>query len=189
MNTGNYYQSPYYLLPNIGSHDITEPLLENGSRVIAPIAQGIKVSDSIRSSVKITHLLTTSDSAYSKQDIMAQTYEKEEGDIDGPFDLAVAIEESYNDVNTRIVWFSCAYMLQDEMDEAVSGGNSDMFRNALAWLVDKEDSISIRAKSLSAEALVVDEASANTWMIITIAVVPLVIIAAGFVIWLRRRKL
>lgn len=189
MNTGNYYQSPYYLLPNIGSHDITEPLLENGSRVIAPIAQGIKVSDSIRSSVKITHLLTTSDSAYSKQDIMAQTYEKEEGDIDGPFDLAVAIEESYNDVNTRIVWFSCAYMLQDEMDEAVSGGNSDMFRNALAWLVDKEDSISIRAKSLSAQALVVDEASANTWMIITIAVVPLVIIAAGFVIWLRRRKL
>ena len=118
---------------------------------------------------------------------MAQTYEKEEGDIDGPFD--VAIEESYNDVNTRIVWFSCAYFLQDEMDEAVSGGNSDMFRNALAWLVDKEDSISIRAKSLSAQALVVDEASANTWMIITIAVVPLVIIAAGFVIWLRRRKL
>lgn len=40
--------SNYYLLPNIGSHDITTPLSDGGYYVLMPVAQGITVSDELR---------------------------------------------------------------------------------------------------------------------------------------------
>lgn len=187
-DTSHYLQTPTYLLPNINSHDITAPMLENGSYIISPISQGINISDNIRSSVKTTPLLTTSDSSYSECDVTSQTAQKDDADAPGPFDIAVAIEENYDDVNTKIVWISCPYILNDEMDEYVSGGNSDFFRNSLAWLTGREESISIRTKSLSSSALTVTQGSAYTLMIISIIVLPLGTIIAGLIIWLRRRK-
>ena len=36
---------PYYLLPNIKSHDVTQPLVDSGSYVLAPLAHAITVLD------------------------------------------------------------------------------------------------------------------------------------------------
>ena len=187
-DSSHYYQSPYYIIPEINSHEITQPLVDNGSMLLAPAAQGIRISDNIRSSVKVTKLVETTDSSYSKTDLESTTYEKEAGDIDGPFALAVAAEEDYDDVNTRMVWISCTGMMNDDIDKLVSGGNSDLLRNSLAWLTGREDTISIRAKSLSAEALTVPSSSAYIIMAVTIIIIPLLIIALGFIIWIRRRK-
>lgn len=57
------------------------------------------------------------------------TYEKEEGDLDGPFALAVAITETLDDVETQIIWVSSAYLLDDATNAGVSGGNEDFFLN------------------------------------------------------------
>ncbi len=187
-DSSHFYQAQTYLLPDIGSHEITAPMIENGSYVLAPIAQGINISDDIRGSVTVTKLLTTSDNSYAEQDITSSSTSKGDEDKGGPFTLAVAIEEEYDDVNTKIVWMSCSYILDDSMDSYVSGGNSDFFRNSLAWLAGREDSISIRAKSLSSSALTVPANSAYITMAITIIVLPLSIIIAGLIIWLRRRK-
>ena len=46
----------------------------------------------------MTALLTTSDSAYSKAaGYDLTTYDREEGDLDGPFALAVAITDQVSD--------------------------------------------------------------------------------------------
>ncbi len=187
-DSAHYYQSPYYVIPEIDSHEITDPLVSNNSMLLAPAAQGIKIADNIRSSVKVTKLVETTDSSYAKTNLESTTYEKESGDIDGPFVLAAAAEEDYNGTNTRMVWISCSGMMNDDVDSLVAGGNSDLLRNALAWLTGREDTISIRAKSLSAQALTVPSGSAYILMAVTIIVIPLIIIALGFVIWLRRRK-
>ena len=57
----------YYLLPDINSHDITQPLMD-GYYILMPVAQGITVSDELRDGLTVTQLLTTSDSAYAKAD-------------------------------------------------------------------------------------------------------------------------
>ena len=89
----SYFRYPYYLLPTINSHAITSPLRDGGYYVLLSIAQGLTVSDNLPDGVSVTQLLTTSASAFSKQidDGTLTTFDKEEGDVDGPFALAVAV--------------------------------------------------------------------------------------------------
>ena len=186
---GSYcYKAVNYLLPKIGSHTITSPLASGNRYVIMPQAQGIKELDSHRSSITITDLLTTSDSSYSKTNVSsASTYEKESGDAAGPFALGVAITETVNDVDTNIVWYSSTYLLDDSMNEAVAGGNQDLFLNTLGYLTDKEDSISIHAKSLSFESLVIPNAQVSRLKILFIVIVPIVFLGVGAYVCIRRK--
>ena len=107
----NYlFPSPVNLLPEYGSHEITSPLSSGGYYMCLPLAQGLTVSDPGRDTVSVTELLTTSDSAFSKiSGYQMETYEFEEGDIEGPFALAVAVTEG----DTQIVWVSSSYLTDD----------------------------------------------------------------------------
>lgn len=84
----------HYLLPEIESHEITDPLTEGRLYALMPLAHGIRRLDAYRSSLTVTDLLTTTDSAYSKLDpYNATTLEKEDGDVEGPISVAVAVSE------------------------------------------------------------------------------------------------
>ena len=81
-----------------------------------PIAQGLVVSEDADNVVEV---LTTSDEAFSKAaGYDLTTYEKEDGDTDGPFALAVSIA---CENEGQIVWFSSAAYLED-MYNALSSG-------------------------------------------------------------------
>lgn len=88
---GHYaFQAPYILLPNLQSSEITDPLIQEHYYSIIPIAQGLTVKGA--DSAEVTELLTTSETAFSKTDGYGlTTYEKEEGDTDGPFAVAVSV--------------------------------------------------------------------------------------------------
>lgn len=92
----NYYvQLPFYLIPSINSTDVSSDMTGGSQYVLLAAAQGIETLDDIREDVTVTSILTTSASAYSKTDVAGMTtYSKEEGDVDGPFDLAVLITET-----------------------------------------------------------------------------------------------
>lgn len=188
----NYYLSgsPYYLLPSIQSHEITDPLSENGYYVLLPVAQGLTVSENLPDSVSVTELLKTSESSYSKTDGYAlTTYEKEDGDIAGPFSLAVAITDTIDDeTESNIVWISSAYLLEDDTDARVSGGNQDFFLNSLNWMCDKEESIAIHSKSISYEYLTIDSSTASMLTVVIVAVIPAVYLFAGVYVWIRRKR-
>lgn len=95
----NYYYPnvPNYLIPSLESHTITSPLKSANRFVILPSAQGITIGDAPRDGVTVSELIGTSDSAYSKVNVAdVKTLEKEDGDIDGPFALAVAVSETIN---------------------------------------------------------------------------------------------
>ncbi len=189
----NYYiwNAPYYLLPEIEYHTITSPLSENGYYVLLPIAQGLTVDTAPRDTVSVTELLTTSASSFSKlAGYNLTTYEKEAGDIDGPFALAVAVTETIDDeAETNIVWVSSASMLDDQTNMQVSGGNLDLFLNSLSWMCEPEaSSISIHAKSLSYEYLTIDSGTASMLTILIIGVIPIAYLGAGIYIWVRRKR-
>lgn len=179
----------YYLLPDINSHDITQPLVDGGYYILMPLAQGITVSDELRDGLTVTELLTTSDSAYAKADgYNITTFEKEDGDVDGPFALGVAITEEVEGGQTGIVWLTTSYMFDSDNNMRVAGANNDLFLNALDWMCQRESAISIRAKDLSTEYLTVSSSSASTWSVILVAVVPLAFLAGGAVVTIRRRR-
>lgn len=181
--------SSYYLLPDIGSHDITSPLADGGYYVLMPVAQGISVSDELREGLTVTQLLTTTSASYAKADAYnLNTYDKEEGDLEGPFALGVAISEEVEGGTTGIVWLTTSYMFNDDVDMLVSGANTDLFLNALDWMCQRESSISIRAKDLSTEYLTVPSSDVSTWSLILVVTLPLAFILAGAYITVTRRK-
>ena len=66
-NQNNYaWGTPYYLLPDLKSHSITEPLIDGGYYVLLSIAHGLRISDTLPDGVTADPLLSTSSSAYSK---------------------------------------------------------------------------------------------------------------------------
>lgn len=187
----NYYAlgAPYYLLPDLASHTITSPLSESGYYVLLSVAQGLTVSDTLPDGVSVTELLTTSSAAFSKiAGYGLTTYEKESGDIDGPFALAVAVTQTLDEGESHIVWVSSSALLDDATNSTISGGNQDFFLNALGWMCEHEDSISIHAKSMDYEYLTMSSATASQLTILVIAVIPLVYLGTGICTWIRRKR-
>lgn len=184
------FPSQLNLLPNYGSHAITQPLKENGYYMCLPISQGLTAGDPPRDTVSVTELLTTSDSAYSKASgYSMQTYEKETGDIDGPFALAVAVTETLGEEReSHIVWVSSSYLLDDQTNLQISGGNQDFFLNCINWMCGQESGISIHAKSMSYEYLTISSGTSSLLTLLMIGVLPIGYLAAGIVIWIRRKK-
>lgn len=192
-NTDNYVsQNPYYLLPNIESGEITSELSSQSRYVLVPLAQGIKKADNIRDTLNISSILTTSDSAYSKTNLKdMDTMEKEDGDIDGPFDLAVSITEKVgDDKETQIAYFASASIFNDSINSMVSGTDYELLSASLAWMCSTDDSnqISIPSKSYDTTTLTVPTADINFWSIFVTGVLPVCILLIGFGIWMKRRK-
>ena len=192
-NTDNYVsQNPYYLLPNIESGEINSELSSQSRYVLVPLAQGIKKADNIRDTLNISSILTTSDSAYSKTNLKdMDTMEKEDGDIDGPFDLAVSITEKVgDDKETQIAYFASASIFNDSINSMVSGTNYELLSASLAWMCSTDDSnqISIPSKSYDTTTLTVPTADINFWSIFVTGVLPVCTLLIGFGIWMKRRK-
>ena len=175
------FQQPYILLPDISSSEITDPLLEENYYAIIPIAQGLTITGD-----SATALLTTSDSAFSKiAGFQLETYEKEDGDIDGPFAVAVSVDTGSDG---QLIWFSSNHFLEESYNAYSSGANLDLAMNALSSLMGEREAVSIRSKSLSYNYLTISESSASmlkSWMI---GIIPAAFVLYGVITVIDRRK-
>lgn len=178
------FQAPYVLIPDMKSDDITDSLIEANYYPIMPIAQGLSVGYSANATV--TELLTTSESSFSKTaGFELSTYDKEDGDIDGPFAAAVSIE---NENEGKLVWFASSSFLEDQYNAYSSGANADLAMNALSSMIGEREALAIRSKSLNYNYLTISESAASVLKTLMIGVFPLVYLAIGICVVLRRRR-
>ena len=187
-NSQYYYPGyPSYLIPRIQSADAVGSMTSK-DLVLMPYAQNINISDDVRSTVTTEALLQTSSKSYIKTDLKnLTTTEKASGDEEGTFTVGAAVTENYNDVETKLVYFSSSAILDENMNQAVSGGNYELISNVMSWMIDKEESISIPTKSLSTTYLTVTAADAGFWGAVVI-LIPAALVIGGGVVWFRRRR-
>ncbi len=180
-----YYGYPYILLPELNSHSITDSVLENNYYVLMSIASGLSVSGSSVNGT-VTELLTTTDTAFSKiAGYGLTTYDREEGDIDGPFALAVSVEDNSGG---GLVWFASNDFLSDDVNYASSGANSDLAMNALAALIGETEAMAISSKSLNYNYLTISEATSSLLKILMIGVIPLAYLGVGLAVIVNKRR-
>lgn len=174
------FQAPYILLPDLGDSDITSALSEKNYYAIVPVAAGLQLSGDSR----VTSLLDTTDSAYSKIAGYSQTtYDKEDGDIDGPFSLGVEIDDG-----GEILFFTSSYLLDDMYNAYSSGANSDLVMNGISSLLGERQAMSIRSKSLNYNYLTISDSAASLLKFVMIGLVPLLYLAmGGATLWDKRR--
>lgn len=182
-NRESYTMQPYVLLPEMSSHEITDSLMEENYYPNMPISQGMIVNDD---SGAVTSLLTTSSDSFSKAaGYDLTTYEKEEGDTDGPFTVALSIDCTNEG---QIVWFSSAAFLDDMYNALSSGSNSDLAMNALSSLIGESEAMAIRSKSLNYNYLSIADSTASLLKTLMIGVFPLAYLGIGVFVILKRRR-
>ncbi len=180
------FQQPYILMPDMAESDITDSLVEENYYPIFPISQGLTVGDT-PSGATVTELLTTSDEAFSKvAGYELTTYEKEEGDIDGPFALAVSIDCGSGG---QIVWFSSSEFLADMYNAYSSGANVNLAMNAVSTLIGESEAMAIRSKSLNYNYLTISDSVSSLLKVTMIGVFPLLFLGIGIYVVVRRRRL
>lgn len=176
------FQAPYVLLPDIADSEITNPLIEENYYAIMPISQGLIVRDTDA----VTSLLTTSEFSFSKTAGYAlSSYEKEEGDIDGPFTLAVSVAAENEG---KIVWFASSHFLDDMYNAYSSGANLNLAMNAMSSAIGENEASAIRSKSLNYHYLTISDSTASFLKTVMIAVFPLVYLGIGICVIIERRK-
>ena len=180
------YPSPVALMPDLAESDVTAPLLEEGYYVIVPLAAGLTVGENT-TSASITSLLTTSEASFSKPaGYDMATYEKEDGDIDGPFALAVDIA---CDSGGELIWISSSAYLDDMYNAYSSGANVNFTMNALSQLIGESETLSIRAKSLNYNYLTISDSVSGLLQVVMIGLIPLAFLGTGIILVVRRRRL
>ena len=180
---GHYaFRTPFVLLPDLKNSKITDPLIEERYFAIMPVAQGLMVQDGEH----VTELLTTSDIAYSKAaGYELDSYEKEEGDIDGPFALAVSVEAENGG---QMIWFASSHFLDEMYNAYSSGANLDLAMNAMSSVIGENEALAIRSKSLDHHYLTISDSTASFLKLIMIGVFPLVYLGIGICVTIGRRK-
>ena len=176
-------QSPFALMPDMASSDITDSLIEEHYYPILPISTGLTIEEGSSA----TALLTTSDAAFSKvSGYDLTTYEKEDGDIDGPFTLAVSIDCGSDG---QIVWFSSSSFLDDMYNAYSSGANVNLGMNALSSLIGESEAMAIRSKSLNYNYLTISDSVSSLLKTTMIGVFPLLYLGIGIFVVVRRRRM
>ncbi|MDE5938587.1 MAG: Gldg family protein [Lachnospiraceae bacterium] len=182
-----YYQNPYYLFPEIASTEVTASLADG--LVFAPFSKGLSYDDTT-DEIHYTPLLTTSNSAFSKTDITDNSdFSKGAQDVDGPFTVSLEVEKSTEDGGDSHAFVVGGESLFTSLaDDMAPGNNVKLFSSMISVLADHESSVAIPVKSLSMPNLIFKAQTAYIAAVLCVIVIPLAALAAGLVIWLKRRR-
>lgn len=191
QNTQNFAMVPYYLLPRLASSAYTAGIYGSGQYYIfAPFSQGVRILDEAAEDIAYDEFMTTSDKAFSKTDTQnIQGYDKSGDDVDGPFAIGLSAVKTYEDGSQgTMVVFGCDQIFTDDANNWASGSNLVLFTNTVSSFVDHEVSVSVPVKSYELSYLIIPQGTAALIGLITVIIVPVGCLAAGFIIWFRRRK-
>ncbi len=191
-DTNYYYGTPLTILPEIVSHSITADVYLDGTPAMLVNMVPLTQKSEVRSSLSLSTLMETSDSAFAKavEGGRISSYEMEDGDVQGVYAGAILAEEDLGDDETAsVLVFATSNLLSEEISQQFNVSNEDLFIDGLSYLCKAEGSTtSIDAKSMDLTYLSPSMAQVNILAGLYIVVIPAGLLIIGFVVWFRRRK-
>ncbi|MCD8346795.1 MAG: Gldg family protein [Lachnospiraceae bacterium] len=97
-------------------------------------------------------------------------------------------EEETDTAETRLAVFTSSALVNDSVNQAVSGGNYQLIVNTVSWACNQENSVSVPSKSTVVDYLTLSSASVSFWGMVTTILLPAIILIMGLGVWLSRRK-
>lgn len=192
-----YYQSPFYLLPNVENTEVSSSVA-GMTQVFVPYSVGLTYTGEDDSNV--TSFMTTSDTTIAKaaaniaavqsQADAANIASAQDGDTQGQFSLGIMVT---NENGGELCVLGSAMMCTDSANQIVSGHNATLFNGIVNALVTTDDGNSDNAVVIAAKDYTVSNltVSANAMLVYGILwgiFMPIALIIIGIIVWARRRK-
>lgn len=192
-----YYQSPFYLLPNVENTEVSSSVA-GMTQVFVPYSVGLTYTGEDDSNV--TSFMTTSDTTIAKaaaniaavqsQVDAANIASAQDGDTQGQYSLGIMVT---NENGGELCVLGSAMMCTDSANQIVSGHNATLFNGIVNALVTTDDGNSDNAVVIAAKDYTVSNltVSANAMLVYGILwgiFMPIALIIIGIIVWARRRK-
>ena len=192
-----YYQSPFYLLPNVENTEVSSSVA-GMTQVFIPYSVGLTFTGEDDSNV--TSFMTTSSNAIAKtaaniaavqtQEDAVNVTNVQDGDSQGQYSLGMLVT---NANGGELCVLGSAMMCTDSANQIVSGHNATLFNGIVNALVTTDDGSSNNAVVIAAKDYTVSNltVSANAMLVYGILwgiFMPIALIIVGIIVWARRRK-
>lgn len=192
-----YYQSPFYLLPNVENTEVSSSVA-GMTQVFVPYSVGLTYTG--EDDRNVTSFMTTSDTTIAKaaaniaavqsQADAANIASVQDGDTQGQYSLGMMVT---NENGGELCVLGSAMMCTDSANQIVSGHNATLFNGIVNALVTTDDGNSDNAVVIAAKDYTVSNltVSANAMLVYGILwgiFMPIVLIIIGIIVWARRRK-
>ena len=196
-------QTPYIIFPNINYSTATKSLYNTEGAIFINATKINTLNDEelANQNVSKSVLLSTSSKSFFRSDFSIQTVAKTEKDEEGEFVVGAELVKTITDANeeagtsavkSKMIIFGDNNFITDypigngNSPVLVLAKNKDLILNSMAYLVDREEDITAR-KSTGTVAYTATEQQ-DTLIKVVIFGVPALIIIAGIVVWLVRRR-
>ncbi len=177
------YGQPYYFMPTVVNNSVNTNLDPSKFNMQLFNVRSVRILKNEKDWINPVSLLTTSSQALGKP------LTEGEEDVQGPLDLAVAIEHSGNMQISKMLVVGNANFVSDQSVDTTDSGKKFLL-NGINWMQEKKDDIYIPVKTYDVPTIQTITGQTIVILgIVLIVVLPLIIIGIGVFVWLRRRHL
>ena len=182
------------IVSEYGVHKITEK--HERLMTYYPLARSVALDPNRGNDIRGRELVKTSSNSWAETDLAPLRGGSEEwefdadtGDKQGPISIAAAVEAEPKNTEasskTRIVAFGDSDFAANK--DFLNGGNGDLLLNAISWLAEQEDLITIRPRKAGHNPISLTERDGKVLFWLSVILFPAIVLLAGGVVWWRRR--
>ena len=188
-----YRYQPYYPIATYVDEAYRDSLIDPSAPVLMPLARPLDLLYQTRDGNLNEVLLEFSESSGVRPPEAVDSFSVEEAKRWGPMPaLVLASNRIYGTTGvtqfrSNLIVSASTAMLDAFSIQNTSLSNSEYLLNLFNTLFERTDVIAIQPKSLAGKTLSITTAQVSTLGILLAAVLPLLILATGIVIWLVRR--
>ena len=186
------------LYPDIGvpviSTYVDSPITRGLPQTFFPGVAALTLPKQPAADVTVTPLAYTSDQSWTEKDVATPKYD-EGVDTRGPLAIAASVEATIQPAagaqatatprRSRLIVIGDTDFASNAYLNLAA--NRDLLVNAVNWLAESEDLITIRPKPLEDRTIFLTPTQANVIWYSTVLVLPLLVLGAGASLWWSRR--
>lgn len=182
--------NPYFAVTHLKSEELTDTMTDLSIPLTLPFARPLESVFESNMDISTSVLLESSQTATTiPYGLSTEQLENWKAEEYGPFPLAILSKKSFADGKaSQILASGSSVSLSDSLMVSGSFSNADYYLSALNTLTQREHVITIQSKTLGGKELGLNTAQIFTIGVFFMVIVPIITLACGMYLWLKRRN-